>query len=80
MDAILIRGGRVYDHDGDTDQPPLADLLVKGDRIAAVAAPGTLVSEGAKVVEAKDRLVMPGFVSAHYHSHDVLHRGAFDGQ
>ena len=22
----LIEGGRVYDHDGDTDQPPVADI------------------------------------------------------
>ena len=34
--AILIKGGRVYDHDGDTDRPPPADVLVRGDRIAAV--------------------------------------------
>ena len=29
-EIILIRDGRVYDHDGDTDQPTVADILVEG--------------------------------------------------
>jgi guanine deaminase len=79
VDATLIRGGRVYDHDGDTDQPPYADILVKGDRIAAVGKPGSITGPAdARIIDAQERLVMPGFVSAHYHSHDVLHRGVFE--
>jgi 5-methylthioadenosine/S-adenosylhomocysteine deaminase len=78
VDATLIRGGRVYDHDGDTDQPPYADILVKGDRIAAIGAPGTIAADGARIIDARERLVMPGFVSGHYHSHDVLLRGSFE--
>ena len=26
----LIRGGRIYDHDGDIHQPATADLLIRG--------------------------------------------------
>ena len=35
--TLLIEGGRVYRHDGDTDLPAVLDVLVKGDSIAAVA-------------------------------------------
>ena len=34
--VILIEGALVYDHDGDTDQPPRADVLIANGRIAAV--------------------------------------------
>ena len=74
--AILIRGGRVYDHEGNTDLPPAADVLVRGERIAAIG-PG-LDEAGADVIEAAGKLVMPGFVNAHYHSHDVLMKGCFE--
>jgi guanine deaminase len=79
MSKILIQGARVYDHDGDTDQPPYADLLIEGDRICALGKPGTLeAGPDGRVIEARNRMVLPGFVSAHYHSHDVLHRGVFE--
>ena len=35
---LLIRGGQVYDHDGDVHHPRTADILIEGDSIAAVAA------------------------------------------
>ena len=31
-----------------------------------------------KVIDARDRLVLPGFVNAHYHSHDTLLKGFFE--
>ena len=33
---ILIRGGRVYDHDGDVHQPAPADILICGGRIERI--------------------------------------------
>ena len=33
---LLIRGGRVYDHDGDVHQPDTADILIEGSEITAV--------------------------------------------
>ena len=73
----LIRGGRIYDHDGDVHQPATADLLITGEtieRIAPAIAPGA----GDEVIDAKGKLVIPGMVNAHYHSHDVLAKGLFE--
>ena len=47
---LLIRGGQVYDHDGDVHKPPVADILIEGGNIVAVGLnlPATL-SPGAQV-------------------------------
>ena len=79
--TILITGGRVYDHDGDTDRPATADILIEGTRIARIAPDlaGSLgAARPARVIDARDKLVLPGFVNAHYHSHDVLLKGCFE--
>jgi dihydroorotase-like cyclic amidohydrolase len=34
--VTLIKNGRVYDHDGDVDQPPVGDILIVDDAIAAI--------------------------------------------
>ena len=76
---LLIKGGRVYDHDGDVHQPPAADILIEGSTIAAVGANlPAAQTQGAQVIDASGRLVVPGLINAHYHSHDVLCRGMFE--
>ena len=76
---ILIRGGRVYDHDGDVHQPGLADLEIRGGRIERIA-PHIDAAVSTEVIEAAGKLIVPGFVNAHYHSHDVLMKGLFEEQ
>jgi cytosine/adenosine deaminase-related metal-dependent hydrolase len=73
----LIRGARVYDHDADVHQPSHMDLLISDGRVARLekSIPN---AEGVDVIEASDKLVIPGFVNAHYHSHDVLAKGLFE--
>lgn len=74
---FLIQKARVYDHDGDPHQPTYADLLVEGDRIASIAS--TIpASSGVEIINAHGKLVIPGLVNAHYHSHDVLAKGLFE--
>ena len=73
----LIRGGRIYDHDGDVHQPTVADLLISGQKIERVA-PAIAATGDVEVIEAAGKLVVPGFVNAHYHSHDVLMKGLFE--
>jgi cytosine/adenosine deaminase-related metal-dependent hydrolase len=73
----LIRGGRIYDHDGDVHRPAIADLLVSGETIERIA-PSIPAGPGVEVIEARGKLVVPGMVNAHYHSHDVLAKGMFE--
>ncbi|MEH2470923.1 5-methylthioadenosine/S-adenosylhomocysteine deaminase [Nitrobacteraceae bacterium AZCC 2161] len=76
---ILIAGGRVLDPNGELDQPPVADILVTNGRIAAVGPEGSLdVGENIRTIDARGMLITPGFINAHYHSHDVLLRGMFE--
>ena len=89
-DTLLVAGGRVYDHDGDVHHPPVADILVADGMIVAIR-PGIAEAVRAGVpvpelsgksvgrtIDAAGRLVIPGFVNAHYHSHDVLLKGCFE--
>jgi 5-methylthioadenosine/S-adenosylhomocysteine deaminase len=76
---MLIRGGMVYDHDGDVHYPPVGDILITESDI--VACGGDLLGEAgpdAEILDATGRLVVPGLVNAHYHSHDTLCRGLFE--
>ncbi len=73
----LIRGGRIYDHDGDVHQPAMADILISGETIERIA-PSIPAADGAEIIDAKGKLVLPGMVNAHYHSHDVLAKGLFE--
>ncbi len=85
--TTLIRGGRVYDRAGDIHKPSVRDVIVEGDRILAVepehserAAQVLQESEngGARVIDARGMLVIPGLVNAHYHSYDTLLKGRFE--
>src|SRR5688572_5403079 len=55
-ETILIHGGRVYDHDGDTDNPPQADVLLRDGMVAEVA-PGLLARHQAGGVGGVDRVI-----------------------
>jgi len=60
--TLLIRGGTVV----NADVSRRADVLVEGERIAAVGE-GLEASAGAEVVDAGGALVMPGGVDPHTH-------------
>lgn len=70
----LIRGGQVLTLDPRLGALPRGDVLVDGDRIAALGAdldpPG-----GATVIDAEQMLVMPGLVDNHRHLWVTLLRG-----
>jgi len=87
--TVLIKAGRVYNDDDPSDRPTRADILIVGDRIEAVqpnlaeqlTGPDGLSFSGRPldcVIDASDRLVLPGMVNAHYHSHDTLLKGCFE--
>jgi len=59
---LVIRGGAV--HDGTGAQPFEADVAVKAGKIAAV---GKLAGSGAEEIDARGRIVTPGFIDMHTH-------------
>ena len=73
---ILIRGGRVYDHEGDV-QPAQTDILIAGEIIDRLGQ-NLPAGDGTEVIDAAGKLVLPGFINAHYHSHDVMAKGLFE--
>lgn len=74
---LLVKGGQVYDHDGDVHKPAITDILIENGTIASIGKNLTLEGEY-EVIDASDRLVVPGLINAHYHSHDTLCRGLFE--
>ena len=78
--TLLIEGGRVYDHDGNPHQPPTADILIEDSLIARVGPnlAGSLDQAPNRTIDARGKLAVPGFVNAHYHSHDTLLKGCFE--
>jgi len=73
--AFLIRGGRVFD--ATRREPERADVLVEGNRIAAVGPAFARPAE-ARVIDAVGALVLPGLINAHTHAHNNLLRGLAD--
>jgi imidazolonepropionase-like amidohydrolase len=66
MKPVLFRGASIWDGSGAAAFP--GDVLVEGSRIKAVApAPERLSVNGATVIEARDRTLMPGLVEGHAH-------------
>jgi dihydropyrimidinase len=61
---ILIRRGRVVNADGVRD----ADVRIVGSQIAEVGA-GLKPRDGARIIDAAGRLVMPGGIDPHTHLH-----------
>ncbi len=79
--ALLIRGARVLRPGADPHHPPPADVLIAGERIAAIAGPGDKpldVPVGAEMIQGAGHLLIPGLVSAHYHSYDTLLKGRYE--
>jgi N-acyl-D-amino-acid deacylase len=65
---IVIRNGQVAD--GTGKKLFSADVALKGDRIAAVEAPGSL--KGDNEIDATGKVVSPGFIDVHTHDDTAL--------
>ena len=68
MIDIIIRGGTVVAPGGVGKW----DVAIEGERIAAVAEPGTLSPEGVRVIDAAGRIVVPGGIEPHAHIGDKM--------
>jgi N-acyl-D-aspartate/D-glutamate deacylase len=63
---VLIRGGNIVD--GTGNPATRADVAIKGDKIAAVGILPDLPAR--RTIEARGRIVVPGFIDVHSHADD----------
>src|SRR5580692_3021631 len=61
----LFKGGTIVTMDSNVPNLSTGDVLVDGDRIAAVGV--DLEVDGAEIIDAAGSIVMPGLVDAHHH-------------
>jgi 5-methylthioadenosine/S-adenosylhomocysteine deaminase len=69
----LIKSGIIVTLDEAVPDLRRGDVLIEGTRIAAVAP--EITADGAEIIEAGNRIVMPGFVNAHIHTWQTGLRG-----
>ncbi|WP_267551824.1 amidohydrolase family protein [Rhizobium rhizogenes] len=62
----LFKGGTILTMDAKTENLPVGDILVEGDRIAAIGA--AIKADDAEIIDARGTIVMPGLVDAHHHA------------
>jgi 5-methylthioadenosine/S-adenosylhomocysteine deaminase len=70
----LIRGGYLLTLDPALGDLPNADVLIEEERITEVGA-GLVADRDANVIDARDHIVMPGFVDTHRHTWQTPVRG-----
>jgi len=62
---LLIKNGRVIDPVNKVDGK--LDILVSDGKIAKLGKPGSIIATGAEVIDAGDKLVVPGLIDMHVH-------------
>ncbi|HLX30273.1 MAG TPA: amidohydrolase family protein [Casimicrobiaceae bacterium] len=72
-ESMLIRGGRVVRRDLRTCD--IADVLIRNGRITAIERPGVIDASNHRILDASDRLLIPGLVDGHTHGHGALAKG-----
>lgn len=69
---LVIQGGTLIDATG---RPPVEDavIVVEGERIKAVGKRGEVtIPRGARVIDAKGKTILPGFIDGHCHLLDFV--------
>ncbi len=73
MAMKIIRGGRLLDVAAHA--APHRDILIDGDTILEIGAPGMAAPDAAETIDAANRLMHPGLINGHTHSHGNLAKG-----
>ena len=68
-----LRGGRILDWASRRAEP--TDILLRGGTIEALGKPGLAAPSDAVIISVRDRLLVPGLINAHTHSHGALAKG-----
>lgn len=69
----LIKGGAVMSMDPNIPDLPVGDVLLEGKRIVQIA-PSISVGDDVAVINAKGKVVMPGFIDTHHHQFETALR------
>jgi len=67
---VVITGGMVIDGTGAPAYR--ADLGVRGDRIVTISRTPLSAGSAARVIDARNRVVAPGFIDLHAHNEAIL--------
>lgn len=67
---LIISGGMLYD--GSTSTPIVGDVVIVGDRIAAIGPRAGAAYRDATVIDARGMVVAPGFIDPHTHSDALI--------
>src|SRR5262252_9679806 len=62
----LLKGGRVLSLDSSVGDFDKADVLIDGSKIANVQP--SIINSAARVIDASNMIVMPGFIDTHRHA------------
>lgn len=76
MENILIKNGHVITMNPEREMIPGGDVLIEGNKIAAVGE--DLNADVEKTIDAEGEAVLPGLINAHTHLAMVLFRGVAD--
>jgi 5-methylthioadenosine/S-adenosylhomocysteine deaminase len=74
--TLVIAGGRIVSTGSRRGEP--RDIVIEGDTIADIVEPGSVRDDNAERLDARRRLIIPGLINAHTHSHGGLSKGIGD--
>ena len=72
-DGYVLAGGP-----GNGEWLPRASVLIQDDRITAIGPDLENLPVDLQIIDARESLVLPGFVNAHMHSNESFEQGAYD--
>lgn len=74
-ERLLVSGGTVVTLGDPNRVLEKHDVLCEDGLVSRVAPSGEIAAEGARVVDAKGKVVLPGFVNVHMHFYSTMVRG-----
>lgn len=81
-ESLLIHGGQVLIPEGESFRNVRADIVVRNGVIERIEADLAGRAEYADLAEfdAAGKLILPGLINTHYHSHDTLAKGTLESE
>lgn len=71
---VIIRGGNILTMDDQLGDYAGGDLLIEGNKIIEIGY--NLVAEDAEIIDARGKIVMPGFIDTHHHQFETALRSS----